>query len=316
MSGFNGFLNPRYIDDPTAGLMIEIPGSSWFYFKKELANDARIFYQFINDTLPYNDPLNPRLGYRFNRINSELRMPGFESNPNTIENQSIEKGTIMTVDINSGTYPDRTVQVYMPPGYKYTDETYPLLLLHDGSAYIEMGRVPQILDNLIASGKIPPLIAVFDDPVIRGQEYRGDSSYINYIDNDLIPFVDRYYRTMQGSEHRTVIGGSRGGLSALILSHTLNKFSKCGVFSPAIYPRTMDDFIEFLSNAPHQPKQVFILGAFYDGIWYQDAVNLKRYFQKQPIDFQYLEISQGHNLQAWAMELDTMLTKLFLTESQ
>ena len=53
MSGFNGFLNPRYITDSTAGEMNSIEGSHWYYLKKQLNQDARIFYQIYSNGVPW-----------------------------------------------------------------------------------------------------------------------------------------------------------------------------------------------------------------------------------------------------------------------
>ena len=167
------------------------------------------------------------------------------------------------------------------------------------------------MDYLIANGYIEPVVAVFDDPLERGKEYRGDSAYRHYVEKELIPYVDSKYRTKPMPEHRAVIGGSRGGLSALILSHSIPSFSKCGTLSPAIHPWDIDEFISFLSSSEVAPQQVVIIGAIYDEIWYPDALALKDYFTEQQTSLKYLDISQGHNIQAWVNYLDELLTTFF-----
>ena len=312
LSGFNGFLNPRYIVDSTAGDMRSIAGSSWYYFKKKLEPDARIFYQIYANGRAYNDPLNPRLGYRFNMINSEFHMPQFNVHKELIWDQFIPQGEVTRANVNSSLYGDqRVVHVYQPAGYHRSDSNYSTVYFHDGSFYLNWGKVPQILDYLIAYGYIEPVVAVFDDPLERGKEYRGDSAYRYYVEKELIPYVDSQYRTKPMPEHRAVIGGSRGGLSALILSHSIPSFSKCGTFSPAIHPRDIDEFISFLSSSEVAPQQVAIIGAIYDEIWYPDALALKDYFSEQQTSLKYLDISQGHNIQAWVNYLDELLTTFF-----
>jgi len=59
----------------------------------------------------------------------------------------------------------RRMYVYTPPGYETSQVRYPVLyLLHGGGgdedAWVTMGRANIILDNLIASGKIKPMIVV------------------------------------------------------------------------------------------------------------------------------------------------------------
>ncbi len=310
-SGFNGFLSPRYISDPQAGTMQRIEESSWYMLKKHFPKDARIFYQIQVGDSAYNDPLNPRLGYRFTIINSELRMPEFEVHPELLQDQFIPSGQVSSIDFSSAyTVAQRKIQVYLPPDYDTSQDSYPVAYFHDGSGYVNMGKVPQILDNLIANDRIPPIIAVFDDPVNRGPEYRGDENYIQYIDHELIPFIDSLYKTKPNRDNRLIIGGSRGGLSSLILGHTTDRFSRIGVFSPAIHPRTMEDFIKFMSEASYHPDKVVILGARYDAIWYPDALALKEYFEQSSSQVQYLETSQGHNIQAWINYLDSILIGL------
>ncbi len=312
MSGFNGFLSPRYITDSTAGNMIHIAGTAWHYRKQLLAKDARIYYQIEAGGKVHNDPFNTSLGYRFSMVNSEFRMPDFEIHPELIENQFAAKGAVEKVTFNSEALGhNRTVHVYTPPDYQGNSRDYPTVYFHDGSFYLDWGKAPQIMDYLISQKLMQPVIAVFDDPVERGKEYRGDTAYINYINKELIPHVDSNYRSLATREARAVVGGSRGALSSLILSHSSAAFSKCGTFSPAVYPREIQEFISFLSGAENKPQQVVIIAAIYDKIWYDDAVALRTYFESTPTSFKYQDISQGHNIQSWVNHLDEILMAFF-----
>lgn len=311
MSGFNGFLSTRYTEDFSIGDMTQIEGTDWYYYVKVLPEDARIFYQFQRDGKVVNDPLNPNLGFRFTLVNSELRMPKFTVEPELIRNQFTATGKVEKIDLPSTNLKHtREVHVYTPPNYQ-KDQSYPLVMFHDGNAYLEMANVPQVLDYLISHQKIRPIVAVFDEPQTRGEEYRGHQPYINYVDQELIPYIQQHYAVSKNPDHCAVIGGSRGGLSSLILSHSISRFSKIGAFSPAIHPRGMEDFNNFLKTAPHHPNQVAMLGARYDKTWYPDALALKEYFERSPADLHYLEINQGHNIQAWIGYLDELLQHFY-----
>ncbi|MEM7101711.1 MAG: alpha/beta hydrolase-fold protein [Bacteroidota bacterium] len=311
-SGFTGFLNPRYIKDPEVGTMTNIEDTHWFFLEKTLNPDARIYYQIHFGDERNNDPLNPNLGFRFTLINSMVQMPDFSIDPELVFDDFAQKGEVKEIVIHSKNLDHiRTPKVYLPAGYQDSKNQYPTLYFHDGTAYVEMGKVPQILDYLIAHQKIQPVIAVFDDPKERGKEYRGGEGYINYIDTELVPEIDRQFRTIPEREQRAVIGGSRGGLSSLILSHSTKHFSKCGTFSPAIIPREMVDFTSFLKRKDYQPDQAYVLGAIYDGIWYPDALGLKAHFENENTQLLYSEISQGHFIQGWISRLDEMLEYFF-----
>src|SRR5205085_9497525 len=58
---------------------------------------------------------------------------------------------------------ERMVYVYTPPGYESSKAKYPVLYLLHGNGQIEAswtwtGRANVILDNLLAEGKIKPMI--------------------------------------------------------------------------------------------------------------------------------------------------------------
>ena len=55
---------------------------------------------------------------------------------------------------------ERNLSVYTPPDYRASGQPYALLVLFDESAYLNNVPTPVILDNLIAAGKIPPMVAV------------------------------------------------------------------------------------------------------------------------------------------------------------
>jgi enterochelin esterase family protein len=73
----------------------------------------------------------------------------------------------------------RRVFVYTPPGYDANSKTrYPVVYLQHGSGedetvWFEMGRTNLILDNLLAAGKVKPMIAVSETSTIAGAGGRG-----------------------------------------------------------------------------------------------------------------------------------------------
>lgn len=312
LADFNGFLHQRYVKDRSLGTMESIPGTSWYFRKAFLSATAIINYAYSYGDKPQTDPLNPNLRQSFGSLNSFVEMPGHTVPSEIIIDHSIPKGQVSKQLFASDKLGhDRTVHIYLPPAYEQMEQSLPTLYFHDGSFYVNEARIPQILDYLIAHQQIQPVIAVFDDPVIRGKEYRGDENYRDYMAQELIPYIDKTFRTIPAADQRAVIGGSRGGLSALHLSHNTSQFEKCGTFSPAITPTSIPDFLGTLKAHGNAPKQLFISGSVYDYIWYPDALSLSDHFNKGSLDFQYREVSEGHNIAAWRGLLDEMLTFFF-----
>jgi enterochelin esterase family protein len=105
--------------------------------------------------------------------------------------------------------------VYTPPGYHATAEPYPVLYFHDGDDYLTFGKAPVILDNLIASGQIPPTVAVFVSPAEREINYNCDDQYVRFFCEELLPDVARRYNVSADRTMRALIGPSLGGLISL-----------------------------------------------------------------------------------------------------
>jgi enterochelin esterase family protein len=164
---------------------------------------------------------------------------------------NIAHGTVASVGYKStalGT--DRKMMVYTPAGYEQSATRYPVLyLLHgagsDETTWTQRGSAHIILDNLIADGKLKPLVVVmpFGLAAPRAAGARGDGAenkmqregFLKDFLGDVVPLVDSRYRVYNDREHRAIAGLSLGGAQALAigLSH-LELFSRIAAFSPAM----------------------------------------------------------------------------------
>ncbi len=142
----------------------------------------------------------------------------------------------------------RRIYVYTPPGYDANPKRrYPVLYLQHGAGESERGWTAQgranfILDNLIAAGKAKPMIIVMENgyasklgaPPATGA-MRGNEAFGEVVITDLIPEIDRIYRTRPDRSHRAIAGLSMGGGQAMNLGlGNLDKFSSIGCFSGAV----------------------------------------------------------------------------------
>ena len=160
----------------------------------------------------------------------------------------------------------RRIFVYTPPQYDADRETrYPVLYLQHGGGEDErgwpnQGRVSDIMDNLIAEKKSKPMLVVMeqgyaqkpDDPnvplrppaqpapgakapaaaPIPPDFSRMFKAFDEVVTKDLIPMIDKTYRTIADRDHRAIAGLSMGGMQAfqIGLDH-LDTFSAIGGFS-------------------------------------------------------------------------------------
>jgi Putative esterase len=125
----------------------------------------------------------------------------------------------------------RPLWVYVPPGYdEAPGRQYPSVYMLQGYlGHLEMwrNRTPfrktfiETVDELIASDAVPPTIVVFVDAWTKygGSQFvdsPGTGRYHSYLCNEIVPWVDRHYRTLPHRDHRGISGKSSGGYGAMI----------------------------------------------------------------------------------------------------
>jgi predicted alpha/beta superfamily hydrolase len=153
---------------------------------------------------------------------------------------------------------DRDIVVYLPPGYEASPESrYPVLYMHDGqnlfdaeTAFLgQEWRADETADELIEAGEIEPLIMVgiYNTGAKRIDEYtptRASSGeqggqahlYSAMIIDEVKPFIDAEYRTLEGPNNTALGGSSLGGLATLYIGLIHPEvFGKLAVLSPSVW---------------------------------------------------------------------------------
>ncbi len=152
---------------------------------------------------------------------------------------------------------DRTVIVYLPPGYTDASaERYQVLYIHDGqnifdraTSFGEEWHVDESAQALITAGQIEPIIIVgiYNTGVHRIDEYaptkRADQGGGGHADDygrmlvmELKPFIDGRYKTLPSAESTGMAGSSMGGLLTMHLGlHYPLAFGKIAALSPSVW---------------------------------------------------------------------------------
>jgi enterochelin esterase-like enzyme len=128
---------------------------------------------------------------------------------------------------------ERSFPVWLPPQYHHprnAHRRFPVLyslagylgsgLSHVGWRPLEE-NVPERLARLVFEEKMGPVIVVFPDcfTALGGNQYINSSAigaYANYLTREIVPFIDRQFRTLASREHRGAFGKSSGGYGAMV----------------------------------------------------------------------------------------------------
>ena len=125
----------------------------------------------------------------------------------------------------------RKLVVWLPPQYDDApNRRFPVfydLVGFTGSGLSHIGfkafgdNVPERAARLMREGKMGPAIIVLPDcfTALGGNQYVNSTAignYADYLTREIIPFIDREFRTLADREHRGCFGKSSGGYGAMI----------------------------------------------------------------------------------------------------
>jgi enterochelin esterase-like enzyme len=213
------------------------------------------YYWLLVDGVAVNDP-SSQTYFGYGRQCSGVEVP--EAGVDFYDAKDVPHGEVRSRWYHSavtGTW--RRAKVYTPPDYDTGTRRYPVLYLQHGAGedergWTNQGRANFILDNLIATEEVHPMIVVMEqgyatragepaEPPSRPRAaldrrvlHRRMDTFEALVIENLIPMIDATYRTVPDREHRAMAGLSMGGAQTLhiALGH-LETFSHIGAFSGA-----------------------------------------------------------------------------------
>jgi enterochelin esterase-like enzyme len=305
-----------------------IAGTDIWYLKTSFPEDARLDYKIlINGNNWIVDPNNPHhqwSGVGGGSPNSELRMPAWKLDPVMIPRENIARGALeKDILFNSKTLGYQvTYSMYYPANYN-RQNIYPVLYVTDGYEYLHerMGNMKVILDNLIADGKIKPLLVIFIDhrePVNRSNNRRMmelamNSRYLDFIADEFIPAIENQHNVSKKREDRGIMGSSMGGLTAAYFAFSRPEvFGLAGIQSPAFWFKPA--IYTLCDNPENPPVKIYMsTGTIKDAE--EGARKMKTILEKNTCTYQYTETNQGHSWGNFRDTIDEILLYFFPTGS-
>jgi enterochelin esterase-like enzyme len=239
-------VQPGGFADPPANLLERVPGTGTCHACFRYRNDVRLHYTFALDMplvswddasekeietiekayfAAQPDPHNAKQAKLQFRSASLLELSEAPDESLVYKRPDIDRGELTQSNFTSHSHDnDRSIRVYTPPDYHRVVTPCKLLLVLDGDAYLSLIPTHRILDNLLYDQAIDPLVAVFvgnATPTSRDTELACNESFLQFIGEELMPWVREHYRVSDIPEDVYVGGSSLGGLTSLWLGYRL-----------------------------------------------------------------------------------------------
>ena len=294
------------------------------------------------------DPVNPHTAFSgLTGENNVVTLPGFRVTDESQKRNDVPPGTLtdnLSISSHSLGYAVN-YWVYTPVGYQDLVQL-PVIYVLDGNDFVDerMGAMPNILDNLIASGRIEPVLAVFidardpDNPQYNRREEEflvHPVEHARFVVDELVPLIDRVYRTDPRPEARVIAGVSYGGLSAAYIAASRSDvFHHLAAFSPAFWVLDSPEYLADPSQAegsremlpamnaatecgdemefqcPRLPINIFLTAGL--PAWdVGDLSSLVTTLEEQEYPVEFHQVREGHTWDHWRGTSDEMLLYFF-----
>jgi len=298
-------------------------------------------YNFIVDGVSIQDPLNKDLFPNENFKASLVEIPAAPAfgRPGTAAPASAPEGVPYGIrDVPHGkvsycTYRSaelnawRPLVVYTPAGYETSGKSYPVFYLVSGTTdteetWFKVGKLNTILDNLIADGKAEPMIVVMPYGNMGATPQPTSMDAVKFYEifareltENIMPYVESSFRTVNDREHRAIAGFSRGGGQSLFtaLSHP-EKFAWLASYSAYLTPEMMDTCFPQYGENPSLLNDGFRLlwyGVGSEDFLYRDVVKNREYLDAKGIRHIDMNTGGGHTWMNARTYLNETLQKFF-----
>lgn len=313
----------------SANPLEHVEGTDLWYVTMEIPAMSRVEYKLEvhrgDHSRWIEDPLNPFRARDPFGANSVLQSAGYR-HPTWVERDprarlgALKQHHVPTKALG-GT---RFCQVYLPARFTET-RRYPLVVMHDGSDYLNYASMKIVLDNLIDRLELPDLIVACIDSPDRLKEYGADRRHAEFVTEELLPWLADRYPLRDAPRARCLMGASFGGVASLctayhypgvwgrlLLQSGSFAFTDIGhhnhrgpVFDPVV--RFMN---EFRDNPTAVAERVFMSCGTYESLIYENR-SMVPLLDETGMQVRLVEARDGHNWENWRNRSREALSWLF-----
>jgi enterochelin esterase family protein len=285
-----------------------------------LPRDAYVEYYFYDAEADERlmDPFNPRtVNNGMGQRNNFFYMPEAAPTPLVERRSGIKHGTVTRRMVETGFLVDegqREVHFYAPA----VKGRVPLLVVYDGTDYLQRGRLVNIVDNLIAEGRMRPvaLAMLQNGGRRRAVEYACSDATIDWLDRFVLPMAAEQLNLVSPRRNRGaygVLGASFGGLMSLYTGLRMPEVFGKVICQSGTFESGGRDFaaVDLIRHGhAHDKLKIWMDVGRLDTLL-EDNRRMRPLLKKNGYDLSYREFSAGHCYTAWRDDVWRALEELF-----
>ncbi len=308
----------------------------WSYTAEGLAPDFYTYYYMV-DGVRTLDPWNLKQVCNYSEFLNSFLVKG--SGSENLDYADAPRGTVTSIWYDSPEYGgQRHLNVYLPARYS-AEKTYPALYMipgggDDEDTWMDMGRLPQIMDNMIAKGEAQPMVVVLFNAMpnqlaaphllnpipgakshfeLMGTEKgKSGGEFVNDLLHNIMPLVESRYSVRRDRGGRAVCGVSMGGVYEMYLAeHHPDVFGWYGFIGTGIMGGTPQQADDSVSPMVKNGYNLVWIGAGSKDIALGSARNLMNALDRAGSTYLYYDCGDGHNWRSWRKDLQKFVPLLF-----
>ena len=323
------FVRHRVVGLPDPMVMKRVGATDLWAATSLLPEGSRVEYQIEvrrgEHYERFNDPLNPRIATSPLGSSSVCAAVGYEVPDWALPDPEARPGELVDeVVVSKALGRAQPVLLYLPARFNRA-QRYPLLVVHDGSDYLNFASMKTVLDNLIHRLDVDPLVVVFVPPKDRMREYPNYVPHARFITRELVPWLTEQLPLVNEPEARCLMGSSFGGVASvstavrypgyfgsLLLQSASLVFTDIGFEHGG--GRAFDPVVKFVNRYRAHPTavvdRIFMTCGVYEPLITPNR-SMVPVFRHTGMTVRYVEARDGHNWENWRDRLRDGLSWLF-----
>jgi enterochelin esterase family protein len=305
-----------------------LDGTDLWYVVLDVPHDSRIEYKIEvirgDHVESIQDPLNPHTARDPFGANSVLQTTGYERPVWTLPDPEARSGTLLAHRSHSPALGREVdLNVYLPARFRPTSR-YPLLIVHDGSDYLDYSAMQVVLDNLIHRLELAEIVVAFSNPQDRLVEYADHEPHASYIADELVPWLETEFPLVAAAGGRGLMGASFGAAASfavarrhpdmfgrMLLQSGSFAFSDIGESERGPLFAPIEAMVNaFRADPGPFSERVFVSCGTFESLIYENR-SLVPVLQSTGMEVRYVEARDGHNWENWRDRLRDGLAWLF-----